>query len=139
MQVEQEQGFYTALQQEVRTDRRGRQLRSLCRGAQGLTPTEVQAVKGYLSGSFAINLQTPESLAGQLASAAFYGLPDNYLETYLTKLRAVTPTDANRIARKYFAPDSLSLILVAPAAKVAGQLKGIGTIESRTLDSVGQK
>jgi zinc protease len=106
--------------------------------AQGFTPAELQKVKGYLAGMFAIRVQTPEALAAQLADIAFYGLPDDYLQTYLPRLRAVTLARINRVARTYFPPDGLSLILVAPAAKVAGQLKGLGNIETRPVESVGK-
>lgn len=105
---------------------------------KGFTPAELKKVKGYLSGLFAIHVQTPEALAGELAEIAFYGLPDDYLQTYLSKLRAVTLADANRIARAYCKPEQLSLVLVAPAAKVKEQLKGIGDIETHAVETVGK-
>jgi zinc protease len=105
---------------------------------QGFTSGEMQKIKGYLSGQFAIGMQTPDALAAQLADITFYGLPDNYLQTYLGRLRAVTLADANRIAHAYFPPDRLSLVLVAPAAKVSGQLKGLGNAETRSVETVGK-
>src|SRR4029450_12967290 len=99
---------------------------------------EMQKIKGFLVGQFAIAMQTPDALAGQLADIAFFGLQDNYLQAYLGKLRAVGLADANRIAKTYFAPDSLSLILVAPVAKVGTQLKGLGKMETRPVDAVGK-
>ena len=88
---------------------------------KGFTPAEVQKFKNYLAGSFAIQVQSPEALAAQLANIAFYNLPPDYLQTYLLRLRAVPIADVNRMARTYFTPESLSLILVAPAAKVKSQ------------------
>ena len=79
-----------------------------------------------MSGQFAIQVQSPEALAAQLANIAFYKLPPDYLQTYLLRLRAVPLADVNRIAQTYFMPESLSLILVAPAAKVKSQLAGLG-------------
>jgi zinc protease len=106
--------------------------------AGGLTAAELQRARGYLSGQFAIGLQTPEALADQLADIALYDLPSDYLETYLPRLRAVTLTQVNRVARQYFAPDAFSLILVAPAAKVRTQLSGLGQVETRPVESVGK-
>ena len=105
---------------------------------KGLTPAELQKAKNYLSGQFAIEMQTPESLAGQLANMAFYNLPTDYLQTYLLRLRAVSLADVNRIAKTYFGPQSMSLILVAPAAKVKSQLSTLGSIDIRPVASVGK-
>lgn len=110
----------------------------LKKAAQGLTAQELQKVKGFLAGQFAIRVQTPEALAGQLVDIAFNNLPPNYLETYLVRLRAITLEQANRIARTYFAPDAMSVVLVAPAAKVKGQLNGFGTFEVRPAEQVGR-
>ncbi len=105
---------------------------------KGFTAAELKKVQGYLSGLFAIHVQTPEALAGELTDVALYGLPNDYLQTYLSKLRAVTLADANRIARAYCAPDKLSLVLVAPAAKIKEQLKGMGDVETRAVETVGK-
>jgi zinc protease len=106
--------------------------------ASGLTQAELTKVKGYLAGMYAIAVQTPEALAAQLGEIAFYGLPSDYLQTYLPKLRAVDLQQANRIAREYFSPDAMSLVLVAPASKVQPQLKGLGSFEVIPVTSVGK-
>ena len=105
---------------------------------KGLTAAEIQKAKSYLSGQFAIEAQSPESLAGQLANIAFYGLPADYLQTYLLRLRAVPLADVNRVARAYFGPQSMSLILVAPAAKVKSQLSNLGNVDIRPVDTIGK-
>jgi zinc protease len=48
---------------------------------QGFTAAELKKVQGYLAGLFAIRVQTPQALAAQLADIAFFGLPDDYLQT----------------------------------------------------------
>ncbi len=105
---------------------------------KGFTPAELLKAKNYLSGQFAISAQSPEALAAQLANIAFYDLPADYLQSYLLRLRAVTLADANRMARTYFAPQFLSLVLVAPAAKVKSQLANLPNMETRPVESVGK-
>ena len=105
---------------------------------KGFMPAEVQKFKNYLAGQFAIQVQSPEALAAQLGNIAFYQLPADYLQTYLLRLRAVSLADANLIARTYFSPDALSLVLVAPAAKIKSQLTGLGSIETRAVDTIGK-
>lgn len=104
----------------------------------GFTPGELASHKSALSGRFAIELQTPEALAAELAEIAYYGLPDDTLQNYLLKVNAVSLEDVNRIAKTYFSPDALSIVLVAPAAKVKEPLKGLGDFEIRPADAVGK-
>ena len=105
---------------------------------EGFTAQELTKINGYLAGQFAIGLQTPQALAGQLANMAIYNLPSDYLQTYLAKLQAVPLADVNRVAKTYFAPDALSLILVAPGAKVKSQLSEFKNIETRPADSIAK-
>ena len=105
---------------------------------KGFTDAELKKTKGFLTWQFAVQVQTPEALAGVLADVAFYNLPPDYLSTYLAKLNAVTLADVNRIARTYFAPNKLALVLVAPAAQVRSQLTGLDRIETRPVASVGK-
>jgi zinc protease len=106
---------------------------------RGFTAEELKKAKAYLVGLFAIRMQTPQALAAQLADRALFGLPDNYLQTYLPQLQAVTLAQINRVAKQYFHPKSLSMVLVAPAEKVQSQLKGLPTFEVRPAQSVGKK
>ncbi len=104
----------------------------------GFTPAEIQKAKNYLSGLYAIHVQTPEALARELAQIALCGLPDDYLQTYLARLRSVTLADANRIVKTYAAPGGLSLVMVAPAKSVDAQLKGLGPIETKPVETIGK-
>ncbi len=104
----------------------------------GFTEKELTKVRGFMAGLFAIKVQTPEALASQLGDMAFNNLPDDYLQTYLSKVRSVALSDVNRIAKKYFDPKGLSLVLVTAASKVDKQLKGINGIEIRPVSSVGK-
>jgi zinc protease len=105
---------------------------------QGCTAAELKKIKGYLAGQFVIELQTPQALAARLADVAFYNLPNDDLQTYLSKLRAVTLADVNRIARTYFSPDAMSIVLVAPAQKIKEQLRGLGNVETMSVEAVGK-
>ena len=105
---------------------------------KGFTPAEIQKGKQYMAGIFAIRVQTPEALARELADMSFYGLPNDYLTTFIEKIRAVTPQQLSRVARQYFGPSTLSLILVAPEKKVATQLAPFGKFDTRSIETVGK-
>ena len=104
---------------------------------KGFTAQELAKVKGFMTGMFAQRLQTPDAIAGQLAQIELYGLPQDYFTTYLSKIRAVTLEDVNRVAKTYFDPANLTLTLVAPAAKVREKLNGLDKIGSLKVIPVG--
>ena len=101
--------------------------------AQGFTPAEVAQSKSYRVGAFAIHSQTPEFLGGILGDMEFYGLPGDYLKTWPARIQSVSISQANDIAKRFFDPSRMSLIIVAPAKKVGNQLNGLGNVETRTI------
>jgi outer membrane lipoprotein-sorting protein len=96
---------------------------------------ELSDAKAYLTGSFPLTIETPESIAMQVVNVLFYGLPVDQLQTFRERVNAVTADDIQRVARAYLKPDRLSIVLVGNAAAFATQLKGVGfgTFESVEL------
>jgi zinc protease len=96
---------------------------------------ELSDAKAYLTGSFPLTIETPESIAMQVVNVLFYGLPVDQLQTFRERVNAVTVDDIQRVARAYLKPDRLSIVLVGNAAAFAAQLKGVGfgTFESVEL------
>jgi zinc protease len=100
---------------------------------------ELDGAKAYLSGSFPLTIETPESIAMQVVNAIFYGLPLDQLQTFRERVNAVTPDDVQRVARRFLRPDRLSIVLVGNAKAFTGQLAAVGfgnfeTIELGELD-----
>ena len=62
---------------------------------------ELADAQNYLSGVFSMGLATQDGCCSQLATVALNELPDDYLETYRAKVRALTPDDLLDTARKY--------------------------------------
>jgi zinc protease len=100
---------------------------------------ELDGAKAYLTGSFPLTIETPESIAMQVVNALFYGLPLEQLQTFRERVNAVTVDDIQRVARDLLRPDRLSVVLVGNAAAFAPQLRSVGfgtfeTIELPDLD-----
>ena len=100
---------------------------------------ELDGAKAYLTGSFPLTIETPESIAMQVVNALFYGLPLAELQNFRERVTAVTPDDIQRVAKALLRPDRLSVVLVGNSAAFASQLKGVGfgtfeTIELGDLD-----
>ena len=100
---------------------------------------ELDGAKAYLTGSFPLTIETPESIAMQVVNALFYGLPLSDLQNFRERVNAVTPDDIQRVAKALLRPDRLSVVLVGNSAAFASQLRGVGfgtfeTVELGELD-----
>ena len=95
---------------------------------------ELADAKAYLTGSFPLTIETPESIAMQVVNVLFYGLPLDQLQTFRERVNAVTVDDIQRVARAYLRPDRLSVVLVGNAAAFASQLRGVGFATYETVE-----
>jgi hypothetical protein len=87
---------------------------------------ELAAAKAYMTGSFPMTIETPDSIALQVLNAMFYGLPLEQLQTFRERVNRVTVDDIERVARFYLKPDAVSIVLVGNSAVFAPQLRGVG-------------
>jgi len=100
---------------------------------------ELDGAKAYLTGSFPLTIETPESIAMQVVNALFYGLPLEELQNTRERVNAVTPDDVQRVAKAFLRPDRLSVVLVGNAKAFASQLGAVGfgsyeTVQIADLD-----
>jgi zinc protease len=99
-----------------------------------VTQRELDGAKAYMSGSFPLSIETPESIAMQVVNALFYGLPLDELQSFRERVNAVTPDDIQRVAKLYLRPDRLSVVLVGNAKTFASQLGAVGFGGFETVD-----
>ncbi len=84
---------------------------------QGPTAKELEASKKNITGGFAMRLDSNSKLIDQVASIAFYGLPLDYLDTFIGKVEAVTPQEIQRAFKARIDPDKLQTVMVGAGAK----------------------
>src|SRR5207253_9932538 len=58
-----------------------------------VSTAELADAQNYLSGVFSMGLATQDGLLSQLSTVALNELPDDYLETYRQRVRALRPED----------------------------------------------
>jgi zinc protease len=87
---------------------------------------ELQGAQAYLAGHFPLTIETPNAIAAQVLNQLVYELPLEELQTFPERVRSVTPDDVQRVARNYFRPDRLSVVLVGNARAFVDDLKGVG-------------
>lgn len=93
--------------------------------ASGVTDEELVAAQDYLTGNFPLSLDSTSKLTAFLAQVEYFGLGDDYIQTYGDRVRAVTADDVAKAASTYLHPDALVLVVVGPKAALAEQ--GLGT------------
>jgi zinc protease len=90
---------------------------------------ELADARNYLSGVFSLGLATQEGLLSQLATVALNELPDDYLETYRDKVRALTPDDLLAMARKYLDSPNMQIVVVGDRTQIESQAALFGGLE----------
>ncbi len=95
---------------------------------EGVTEDELVMVKNYIVGSFPLSLETPQQMAGRLASIPLFGLGADYYDTYIETVRSLTKEDINRAADMYLKPDVVLLSVSGNTEVLPDELAGLGEI-----------
>jgi len=98
---------------------------------------ELADAQNYLSGVFSMGLATQDGLLSQFSTVALNELPDDYLETYRAKVRAITPEDLLLTARKYFDSANMQIVVVGDRAQIETQAALFGEVE--IFDAQGKR
>ena len=94
---------------------------------QELVPAdELTTNKRYLAGTTLLGIQQQAGLAQTLARQWLAGLPPGYLGEFVPRLQKVSAEQVREMGRKYFAPETQSIVVVGDKAAVAEQLKAFG-------------
>lgn len=97
-------------------------------GSTPVPATELTGVKNFMAGMYLLRLETQEGVINQLNNMKTLGLPNDYLETYVTRVRSVEPQHLQAAAKKYIAPDQAAIVVVGDASKILDVLKKFGTV-----------
>lgn len=98
---------------------------------------ELADAQNYLTGVFSMGLATQEGLLSQFSTVELNELPQDYLETYRDKVRALTPADLLAAARKYFDSANMQIVVVGDRAQIEEQAALFGELE--IYDNRGQR
>ncbi|MEQ6124935.1 pitrilysin family protein [Pseudotenacibaculum sp. MALMAid0570] len=102
-----------------------------------VTEKELKDAKEQYIGSFVINAQRPASAATYALEKEIYNLPDNFYETYLAKINAVTIDDLQNAAIKYFRGDKARIVITGKAIDVLKNLEKNPNYNIKYFDKYG--
>lgn len=78
----------------------------------GPTDKELTEAKQNITGRFLLSFESNKKIADVLINIGFSGLPLNYLDTYLEKVKSVTQEDIRKSMQKHFDSTKLATVLV---------------------------
>jgi len=77
-------------------------------------------------GNFVLQMEKPATIANQAYNIYVNNLPDNYYETFLQKVEAVSVDDVQTVAKKYLHPDQARIIVAGNAETTVPGLEKAG-------------
>jgi len=92
-------------------------------------PDELSWARTLATGQFSMALETSDAVADALVNLEIYGLPDDSLDTYRSRIRAVTAEEVARAAREHLFPGRAAIVLVGPADALVPQVEDLGPVE----------
>ena len=92
-------------------------------GARPVEEKELDFCKKYVTRGYTAGFETPSQVATQLETLFAYKLPDDYFNTVVPGVRAVTAEDTMRVAKKYLDLDHMAIIVVGDRAKIEPELR----------------
>jgi zinc protease len=91
-------------------------------GEEKVSESELAMAKNYMTGNFALSLESPQTIASFAINTERYNLPKDFYSNYLKKIASVTPEDIQEVAKKYILPDRSTIIVVGKASEIADKL-----------------
>ncbi|TLX76866.1 insulinase family protein [Labilibacter sediminis] len=85
----------------------------------------LQLVKNAMAGSFGRSLESPSTIARFAVNIDKYNLPDDYYETYMERLEAVTVEDVKAAAEKFIKPQNALYLAVGDVSVIEPLMKNI--------------
>jgi zinc protease len=80
--------------------------------AEGPSEAELTAAKKNITGGFALNIDSNKDILGYIAVIGFYGLPLDYLDTFIERVNAVSAAQIHDAFRRRVQPERMALITV---------------------------
>ena len=91
-----------------------------------VTAEELEVAKKYEVNAFVHKFDSAQAVVSQAVYLKLDGYPDNYLETYLPRIRKVDEAKVLAIGKRAVHPDSMVILVVGKKAEVIDQLKALG-------------
>ena len=105
-------------------------------GDRPIEGAELERAKTSLARGYARGLETIDQIARQAAQIALYGLPDDHVDRFVPKVRALTGDDMRDAAARWVWPASYVAVAVGDADRIEAPIRALGLAPVRRIESV---
>ena len=98
------------------------------RGEIPITEKELEFSKQAIIRGYPRGFETPGQIANRLGDVVLFGLPDDYFNNYIQKVRAVTLADVQRVANRYLDPSKMAILVVGDRKVIEPGLRSLETV-----------
>jgi len=96
--------------------------------------TELDDAKHAIVSAFALSLENPAQLLNYAIIRKLYDYPADYWDKYPATIMAVTADDIQRVAKKYYNPETMQIVAVGDASKIKSVMEKYGPVEMYATD-----
>lgn len=96
---------------------------------ENISGSELDSVKKYLTGSFPLQLETPNAIANKIINLELFDIEKDFYDTLISKVNSVTVNDVRDVAEKYLHPDSLVISVAGNTDIIRQTLEQIAEVE----------
>ena len=90
--------------------------------AEGVKPSELRRAKSFLVKSHAFEIDTAQKRLDQRIEAELFGLPADYFDAFVARVKRVSVDDANAALTRRLSRRDLAITVVATASELKAQL-----------------
>lgn len=124
----------------VQTDRTAAALAEIRReltqlSERGVTQGELERVQQETVRGLADSWETHKEVAAAVSDIVFYGLQDDYLQSYARRVEQVRPADLSKAAAELLSRRSLTWVVVGDLARIESDVRALGLGEVRIIDA----
>lgn len=95
---------------------------------------EMDDAKHAIVSAFALSLEQPAQLLNYAIIRKLYNFPADYWDKYPATIMAVTVDDVQRVAKKYYNPETMQIVAVGDASKIKTVMEKYGPVEMYATD-----
>tara|TARA_R110000868_G_scaffold56449_1_gene174589 strand:+ start:12862 stop:14295 length:1434 start_codon:yes stop_codon:yes gene_type:complete len=100
--------------------------------------SEGGSIRSWLSGVFVLQNASTGGLIGQLANRDLWDLPDDYLDSYVPNILAVSDADISRMASEYLPLDRMVLVLVGDLSLIGDDIRALPELRDAQFITAAQ-
>ncbi len=94
--------------------------------AEPPTADELRGIINYVAGAFAMRQATPGGVLNHLEFLDLHGLDVSYTQSYVGRVRSVTPDQVSELARKHLDPARMPIVVVGDRGVIEAEVTEFG-------------